>query len=49
MDPLMNGDVFGQYLAVDYHAGHLVLRIDLQVLGLSGRTSKFAPASVKVT
>ena len=33
MDPLMDGDVLGQYLAVDYKRRHLVLRVDLQVLG----------------
>ena len=33
MDPLMDGDVLGQYLAVDHERRHLVLRVDLQVLG----------------
>ena len=33
MDPLMDGDVLGQYLAVDHKRRHLVLRIDLQILG----------------
>jgi hypothetical protein len=29
----MNGDVRGQYLAVDHKRRHLVLRVDFQVLG----------------
>src|SRR6266545_1904513 len=33
VDPLMDGDVFGQYLAVDHKRRHLVLWVDLQVLG----------------
>src|SRR5688572_19345515 len=33
MDPLMDRVVLRQYLAVDHQRGHLVLRIDLQVLG----------------
>src|SRR6266550_1896083 len=33
MDPLMDGDVLGQYFAVDHKRGHLVLWVYLQVLG----------------
>ena len=33
MDPLMDGDVLGQYLTVDHERWHLVLWIYLQVLG----------------
>ena len=33
MDPLMDGDVLGQYLAVDDKRRHLVIRVYLQVLG----------------
>ena len=33
MDPLMDGDVLGHYLAVDHKRRHLVLWVYLQVLG----------------
>ncbi len=33
MDPLLDGDILGQRLAVDHKRRHLVLRVDLQVLG----------------
>jgi len=56
MDPLMDGDVLGQYLAVDDKRRHLVIRVYLQVLGreilplakIERPDLEMAPASVSV-
>jgi hypothetical protein len=57
MDPLMDGDVLGQDLAVDHQRRHLVLRVYLQELGreilplaeIERPDLEIAPVSASVT